>query len=206
MSNINAFRLIVEDLKKNNFDVEYINNNKNFIKMQYNNDKLNKSIPKYIILEPRSVYTDIDFLNSFIHALNKTDIVFVPEDDVLRIPFFAGLSHTDLMNFLFDSKCNNEITSDIDINVNFDILPSNFNMSGLNRFSKYLEFIHNKQPIYESNNNFIMYVEYFANLVIQLDWKIGRVLPLNLLNIYPNNNAFLKIFEEINNRNKEFNR
>jgi len=153
---------------------------------------------KYIIFEPEDVYTKVNTFVNFLQDINTVELSEAAEKkNVLRLPFFAGCSGFDLFNFIF----NGDETLDQRLNkeINFDLVPADFNLYGVQRFCRYLDLKHADIPIYKSNNNFNDYLKYFLDLAEQNDFKINLFLPVTFSRICPESkglNSIIKYIEE----------
>jgi len=148
---------------------------------------------KYIIFEPQSIYLKIDELTKFFVELDEAKF---KSEHILRLPFFAGCSGYDLGDFLL-----NQTTSigELDIPINFSILPADFNSYGLNRFLNYVDTLKSVVPIFKGNNNFTSYISYFEKVIEEKDDKILQVIPITFIKRStktPFLNAIIETYEE----------
>jgi hypothetical protein len=192
MSNIRFDRIKGSLLKLKDMGIQYEEIDPNIIKIK------NADYQKYIIFEPKEIYTRVDAFITFMDNINKHKIMGNNQNAILRIPFFAGCSGYDIGDFISPSS---QISIDINLNldISFEILPADFNSLGLQRFCGYLETIKNNNLIYSSKNNFEDYQEYFIKILKERDWKINTILPSSMLKLCPNNEKLVelfKIFEE----------
>ncbi len=147
---------------------------------------------KYVLFDSPGVYTTMD--DFLLYMKNAQEI---PKNSpLLRMPFFAGCSGYDLMDFLLEDG--DTLDPQLDIKISFDILPSNFNSNGIKYFTDYLETVNSNRPIFKGNNNFTEYLIYFLDRVQEVDWKINLILPAQYSRIYPNSKAIQELFLNLN--------
>jgi hypothetical protein len=156
---------------------------------------------KYIIFEPANVFRNIDDFLFFIDEVKTVLSNIGEENELMRLPFFAGCSGYDLGYFIFGK--NITIDKNIDFEIDFNILPADFNLNGLRYFTEYMDYISKLTPVFKSNNNFSAYIEYFLNKIKDRDWKINLVLPTDMQIIFHESAFYSEIFDLTLDKYKE---
>jgi hypothetical protein len=198
-----SFQPIIKAIyQSNNIQYNVVALNENILEIQFLKEE--KS-PKYIIFEPKEIYTSVEKFIQFLETINKRQILKSPsEENILRIPFFSGVSVYDLSFFLWGEETHVNISTDLDIKINFELFPVNFNLPGAKRFCKYLNYIKNIEPRFRSNNNFSSYLQYFLKEIKNNQWRYNTIIPLDYLTLCPENKAITAIFKELEEmRNKD---
>jgi len=145
----------------------------------------------YIIYESLKVYISSKTAISFIEDLNSIEF---KSSNFLRIPFFAGCSGYDIGNFLYGK--NQTISENLDNKIFFEVPVADFNILGLKRFLNYMEIQKNLPPIFNGNNNYSEYLQYFLDK-INSSKSYNEVMPLKeLQKLYPDN-GFIKEIHEL---------
>ncbi len=153
---------------------------------------------KFLIFEPSAVYTKIDEQINLLTTISDAEC---SPSNSYRIPYFAGLSGSDLGYFLLGPD---QVIDNLNIKINFDILPVDFNLSGIRRFLNYLNMLDSQIPIFKSNNNISLYIEYFVGLIEDNDFKINTILPLMFKDMFPSGEILQKIFDEVKVRQEKY--
>jgi hypothetical protein len=161
----------IADFKKIKFDITELKDN---IYEIVNQDKI-----FYIVFEPENIFTSIDHLLDFKIALSSIDF---KSKNILRIPYFAGCSGFDLGYFLLEE--NTSISDNIDYNIDYSILPVDFNYYGFERYLNYMDILIKNYPIFKGNNNILYHYEYFIKTREEVDGKINLVIPLAFIRCF----------------------
>ncbi len=132
----------------------------------------------FIIFEDEDIYTKFLSFEKLQNNINlfKQDFFQETDQNVIRIPFFAGCSRADL-----EESLNTTLNNPFEVPIYFDTLPVDFNIYGLDLFFNYLQFIKNRPVVSKGKNNIIDYQRYFLDLVGTSASHFARYLPSYLL-------------------------
>lgn len=149
---------------------------------------------KFIVYEPQICYTNIEEAVTYFRIL--TDLKSKTETNaILMIPFFSAVTGTMLGEFILGETIN--IAEELELTIEFNTFPSDFNTQGSTSFMYHLGDIQVSVNIEGNPNSFNEYVIYFAEAVNNVGGRINLILPVIFLEMFPHSAAISSLFEEI---------
>jgi len=175
-----------------------------FIVNQYNQNIIEILYPddtkKIIIYESKDCFIDVDAAFEFYTEVKKIKSD-VQSEDILMIPFFSGMNSYIMDTFLVGRPVG--ILKDKEYQVDFEILPANFNTMGIASFTYHLGDIYADDQIQEGCNTFNDYIEFFHEKIKEKNGLINTVIPVVIMQMHEHSSAIHTLFEKLQEKNLE---
>jgi hypothetical protein len=175
----------------NNSTQEYTTKRINKYIMEIN---LSRNIKKLIIFEPEECYTDIDFAINFFTEVKKIK-ADLPSENSLVISYFSGVDGLRLGTFITGQ--NISIDDQLNIPIDFNLLPANYNTQGIASFTFHLGEIANQPKIENDINSFENYIDYFVSKIEEVGGRINLVIPTAFMSLHEHSSTLADFFEKI---------
>lgn len=150
---------------------------------------------KYLLIEKKDIYQDVEEL---IEVLKVQSEIVKNKKEIMVIPFYSGINSYDLADF-FDVEISEDFRG-YRSEINFDLVPANFNIQGLQRFVSHLNTLKDKAPVFRTETTFKDIKEYLANLIVsKYQNQSERVIPKYALEFDSkiSGNTINEIFKEV---------
>jgi hypothetical protein len=160
----------IKEVLELEYTLEYIDSNQDILELR---SKSNKFEVRYIVWESPEIFTNVTSFNYYINSINNPKVNIANPKALFRIPYFMGFNWAEFNSFI---KVDKDSLKEYPINF-FNEFPVNYNIYGLIRISRYLQFLYDRYPISGSPNNFHNYVKYFREQFIKREYIWWKVIP-----------------------------